>query len=481
MATSLLENTEETQKHEEKFLEEKVRPDLNLEKWSIWQPAKSKSQPKERVIRREIELPNGDRVLAEVEVGFTNKGVLTTEDQKTLYALLKIWEDKGKANDPTFYSLRKLSKILKKRWGTNVINATSQSLLRLRITPLIWKNSYLDSTEKNYVEVLDPFNILSELKIIRRKDNEQHTTQEFGYFKFNDFILRNILNGHTKPVMLDTVLSFRSEIAQLLYTHIDLIMARRDHYERKTRELFFDDLGLEGKAYNNASNRKQKLMPALKELHGVRLSTGYITSITLERTKDGKDYKIVVDKDEQQQLPLIAEIAPDTDESREVQSVETQRPTTLGKQARDLVACFHKLFHGAELSHPSSKAINQATALVAQHGYDLACFIVEFAHTEAPKTKYSPQTFGGILQYTARALATHDEARAKEKARTTIDQCTFCDRNSFTFFEDERGSTVAARCPHDLDTIKALAEARNWHHPKLSLTTTLDLQPTPTL
>jgi hypothetical protein len=479
MTTSLLEKTEEALKHEGKLIEEKVRPDLNLEKWSIWQPAKSKSQPKERVIRREIELPNGDRVLAEVEVGFTNKGVLTTEDQKTLYALLKLWEDKGKGTEPTFYSLRKLAKVLKKRWGTNVIEATSQSLLRLRITPLIWKNSYLDSTEKNYVEVLDPFNILSDLKIIRRK-SDGHTTQEFGYFRFNDFILKNILNGHTKPVVLDTVLSFKSEIAQLLYTHIDLIMARRDHYERKTRELF-DDLGLDGKAYKNASKRKQNITPALKELHGVRLSTGYITSIKLERTVDKHDYKIVVDKGQQQQLPLIAEIEADTDESREVQPIQSQQPTTLGKQARDLVGYFHKLFHGAELAYPSSTAIDQATVLIARHGDALARFIVDFAHTEAPKTKFNIQTFGGILQYTARALATVDQARVKEKTKTLIDQCTFCDSNGFLYFEDERHQTIAVpSCPHDLDRIKTTAEARNWYHPKLSQTTILDPQPTPT-
>lgn len=476
METSLLETIEESQ-NQKSQLPEKIRPDLNLEKWSVWQPAKSKLQPKERVIRREIELPNGDKVLAEVEVGFTNKGVLTTEDQKTFYALLKMWEDKGRGNDPTFYSLRKLAKVLKKRWGTNVIDATSQSLLRLRITPLIWKNSYHDSTQKEYVEVLDPFNILSDLKIIRRK-SDGHITREFGYFKFNEFILKNLLNNHTKPVLFDVVLSFKSEIAQLLYTHLDLIMARRDHYERKTRELFFDDLLLEGKVYRKVSERKRTLERTIKELQGIQLSTGYITSIKLERTVDGKDYKLVVDKDQQQPLALIAEA--DTGEGREVVPIQTQESTTLGKQARDLVNHFHKLFHHSETPHPSSKAIGQATTFIAQYGYDLAHFIVDYAHSEAPKTNYNPQTFGGILQYTARALAAHDQARAKEKARATTEQCTLCDHNSFIFFEDDRHSSTAMKCPHDPEILKAIATARNWHHPKLSLTTTPDLRTTPT-
>src|SRR5215831_17723152 len=263
---------------------EKIRPDLNLEKWSIWQPSKSKTKPRARIFRREIVLPDGRKVSAEVEVGFTQKGMLTTEDQKTFYALIKIWEEKGKPTEQTFYSSRGLARILKKGWGTNVIESTGQSLLRLRMTPLIWRNSYHDSARKDVIEELDPFNILSDLKVIRRK-SDGHVTQEYGYFKFNDFILANLLNHYTKPLLLDVVLGFKSELAQILYTHLDLIMARRDHYERRTKELF-EDLGLDGESYKHASKRKQALLNALKELKGVRLTTGVITTATLERTKD---------------------------------------------------------------------------------------------------------------------------------------------------------------------------------------------------
>jgi len=112
---------------------EKIRPDLNLEKWSIWQPSKSKTKPRERIFRREIVLPDGKQVSAEVEVGFTNKGVLTTEDQKTFYALVKIWEDKGKTTEQTFYSSRSLARVLKKGWGTNVI---LKGCTKMALTPL---------------------------------------------------------------------------------------------------------------------------------------------------------------------------------------------------------------------------------------------------------------------------------------------------------------------------------------------------------
>ena len=119
--------------------------------------------------------------------------------------------------------------------------------------------------------------------------------KEVGYFKFNDFALKNLLSNHTKPVLFDTVLGFRSEIAQMLYTYLDLILADKTHFERRSFELF-GDLGLRGRAYRNVSNRKQILDRALKELEGVPLSTGMINLAALERTKDNKDYKVVFKK-----------------------------------------------------------------------------------------------------------------------------------------------------------------------------------------
>src|SRR5205823_10369470 len=115
--------------------------------------------------------------------------------------------------------------------------------------------------------------------------------REVGYYRFNDSLLKNLQTNHTKPVLFNVVLGFKSEIAQLLYTHVDLILAGNPIYERRTKELF-DDLGISGKTYIYASKRKQVLDPATIELSGVPLSKGgIIASATIERTKDKKDYK----------------------------------------------------------------------------------------------------------------------------------------------------------------------------------------------
>jgi hypothetical protein len=470
------------QKYRRPFAE-KIRSDLNLEKWTLWTPAKSKSEPRVKTLRRVFDLPDGTTVTAEVEVGFTNRGTLTTEDQKTFYALLKLWEDKGRPTEQTYYSLRRLTKVLNKRWGTNVINATSESLARLRATPLTWKNSYQNGAEKATIEILELFNILADLKIIRSK-HDGHITQEYGFFKFNDFILKNLLANHTKPLLIETVLGFRSEIAQLLYTHLDLIMSRHAHYERNTHDLFFVDLGLEGESYQNRANRKQILQRALAELLGVPLTTGILTTAAIEKTKDGKDYKAIFHKSTKRQAwstdfpqnseeetpPVVAESFALIDgqvaalRGFDVADESTDTPSSdrLTTKARDLVLYFYKCFHGKETAHPPSKAINQAIALIAHRGEALARYIVDFAYKAAPETNYKIKFFGGVLQYTARAIEAYDATQVKRKTREAVARCTICDQNGYITYEDGTKHSAVAPCPHDREHILRVAQERGW-------------------
>jgi hypothetical protein len=67
-------------------LPERIRSELNVEKWSIWQPASSRTAPKARKLEREFTLPDGGRLVAKVEMVPTTRGNLTTEDQR-VYSL----------------------------------------------------------------------------------------------------------------------------------------------------------------------------------------------------------------------------------------------------------------------------------------------------------------------------------------------------------------------------------------------------------
>jgi hypothetical protein len=206
---------------------------LNIEKWpAIWQPAKSKNKPALRVMEREVPAADGSRVVSRVEVGFTQLGTLSTEEQKMLYVLVKLWEENGKPGTQVFFSTRELARMLKKKgWGTNVIQAITKSLRKLRTIPIEWINSYYDQTKLGAV-VVDrrPFTLLGELRVVeRRQDGAVNSSQ--GYFKFDDHVLANLQLNYTKPVCIEEFFKLKSEIAQLIYSHIDLMLFDKGKYE----------------------------------------------------------------------------------------------------------------------------------------------------------------------------------------------------------------------------------------------------------
>jgi hypothetical protein len=392
---------------------ERIRPELNIEKWpAIWSPAYSHNLPVARTLEREHTIADGTRVRARVEVGFSHLGELTTEDQKTYYALVKQWEVSGRSPQQTFFSIRGLARYLHKRWGTNVITAVTASLRRLRATPITWEDAYVDGARRQTLEEVNTFTILSELKIVRKKI-DGHVTKEAGYYRFNDFSLNNLLNRHTKPVLFETILGFRGNLAQLLYSHLDLIMADKRRYERRTRELC-EDLGLRGSEYQRLYERRRVFTKAIAELRGVNLTTGAIADISIEKTQDGKDYKLTVSKSSHRsklvETPELASggglPAPDI----------TAPDQAFSGQARELVRHFHRTFHKVIVAYPQAKEITHATALVAQHGFERAKYVIDYAHLAAAKTNYSPQTLGGILQYTSRAVGAYDEVLKKNEA-----------------------------------------------------------------
>jgi hypothetical protein len=416
-----------------------IRSELTLEKWpAIWRPASSHGEPEVRTLARKLTLPDGREKNARVEVGYTDLGNLTTEDQKTYYALIKQWEESGRRSEQTFFSIRQLARLLKKNWGTNVIGATTQSLRRLRTTAFTWTNSYHDAGSGEELEILDTFTIVSDLKIVRRKI-DGHITREMGYFRFHDLILKNLLANHTKPLLFDVVLGFKSEVAQLLYIHVDLILATNDHYERRTKELF-DDLGLRGAAYRNRSDRRRRLAKALAELNGVPLSTGTVTKAAIEKTKDGKDFKIVIRKSS-----AIRLARPNAPERGVLAGVKNDQGP-LAIQAKELVSRFHALFHHTQNSFPSSKEVAQAVSLITTHGFERARRIVDFSHVAAAETAYKPQTFGGILQYASRALAEF-EIRQRDQHLTPGSSFTPQSSPGRATDDENRTDAILARLP----------------------------------
>jgi hypothetical protein len=135
----------------------------------------------------------------------------------------------------------------------------------------------------------------------------------------------------------------------------------------------------------------------------------------------------------------------------------------LTAQAQALVQHFHQAFHGTADVAPSAKALTQACALIARYGLEQAHYLVDFSVTAAQETAYRPQTFGGILQYTARARVAYAQAQeraaAAEHAREERRRAQEAEQRKRQY-EDERAARLAQlRATTPTDVLAAIEQA----------------------
>lgn len=374
-----------------------VRVDRNLEKWPLWTPSKSRSEG-ENAPARVIQRNDNHRVTIRPAAGL---GDLNTEDQRTLAGLFRIWDLRGRPVGKIPFTLRELSRVLKKKWGGETYKGLQQSLLRLRSTTIEWKSAYVDGEFNEALNKVYPFNILADLELATKTQSGK-LVGEGGYFRFHDLIFKNLRLNYTKPVLLDTLIRFKSETAQILYTHFDLMLFGRNRFERRSKELF-EDLGILSARFKYASKRKQRLEEAIKELIGVPIPTGRIKDVRIEKTVDGKDYKVVVIRGAHRHASTEQVL-----EEREspVPEFEHLVETPELLVAEKLVKKFHKeVASEVEDIAPSSKELEQALSLIQELGEAKSVFLIEYAAKQSRKRGLAPFAFGWLFQWKERALA----------------------------------------------------------------------------
>jgi len=177
--------------------------------------------------------------------------------------------------------------------------------------------------------------------------------------------------------------------------------------------------------------------------------------------------------EEAEQADLLALVLPEgppaqappvvrmTVPARLVAPAETAAPAP--PQAVALVQQFYQRFQGLTGVTPLAKELTQATALVTRYGLEKAQYLLTFSHQAAQATQYHPQVFGGILQYTDRALAAYD-ARAPQGTQATAQRAKADERTQreqyHTWEQHEVDQLRAALPPEELAACEAAARAR---------------------
>ena len=168
-----------------------------------------------------------------------------------------------------------------------------EQVMRLRLTGIIIKNGY-KTKDGHYISFEKPINLLTDAEIFERvkdvKDKQQYF--QFSYVVINPIITRAIKEKNIKLLRFDEICKIRSEVALLLYNHLEVVMADKKVYERDIVELA-EDVGMTEK---EAKFIKRRLLKAIKELEGKELTSGRIKKIEIVKSETASGWKIRVEK-----------------------------------------------------------------------------------------------------------------------------------------------------------------------------------------
>lgn len=287
-----------------------VRSELNLEKNSVFTVSTYKGKSREIVFTENK--PSGETLERRIEIGKTpagaEVGILTTSHFKTYLYLLELWEKAGKPlSDPIRFTSYKIIQRLGMVDNGQSYERVRKWLRELRVIPITFSQSFYDPKSGHYRSLAD-VTILNHLRIYEQKKvGKAEKTRGYGEFQFDRSILQNLTDNYVHPLRLDVILSFKQkEIAILLYTFIDRNLAFKNSFEINLQNLF-ENLDLNQQYVRYPADRKTVVENIVGELKGKPLSTGILTHCAIEKTKDGKDYKLVCRK-KQTQTALNTEI-----------------------------------------------------------------------------------------------------------------------------------------------------------------------------
>ena len=216
------------------------------------------------------------------------------------------------------------------------------------------------------------------------------------------------------------------------------------------------------------------------KVHKPHVTSGYLAKVRYEATQDGEGhpdwviYYVPGPKAHAEYTAcngrspsLTTGAPPHGGRGEETTTPSPAADDTLTMQAQALVQYFHQRFHGTPDVVPSAKELTQAHTLLTRSGLEQARYLVDFSVTAAQETDYHPQTFGGILQYAARARAdyaqAHERAAAAERAREERRRAQADEqlRQQYDAYRAARLAALRATTPPDV--LAAMEQAAAMH------------------
>lgn len=187
---------------------------------------------------------------------------------------------------------------------------------------------------------------------------------------------------------------------------------------------------------------------------------------------DGKDYKLVVRRgrtrlrnDTPEPRSGGGRAEPPSQKNRAVQSPTEPNVVVTPDSGKgiELLAYFHTVFFGTEAltSQPAQKHRDLADWMIASHGEELSRYIVNFAKTEAEKTRFAIATFGAIANYIDRAVTAYtlEQARLKREEEARREAAKRAEADRLREAREQRGYQLFRDLP-DIDRQALLGQKR---------------------
>lgn len=295
-----------------------IRPEYNIGKFAGKIFASPYAKNIEEIRKYQWQVVDGDSSLdASLTITpLSGQKTPTTTSLRVFLALLQIWEHIGFPEDGIVrFSARQICDVIGWSWaGTDTANRIYEHLKILSGTSISWVLAY-QSKDGELNKLYTDMSILSSASY--RQRGSLFEPEKFSIvqkIRLNPDLVDNMLAGHVRPMNYEAFKKIGNDTTAILYTCLDLYLHKKPKWERRSKALLSDDLGLAGKRYEKRFNRHAKLKEFVRELDGIELFSGTLR-LAIEQTADEQDWKLVARKEKsalpKQKRTVLKSVASD--------------------------------------------------------------------------------------------------------------------------------------------------------------------------
>lgn len=268
-----------------------VRMEKNIAGFGFFTPSSKRIKNQAKVIRF-TQTVDGSRVEAQVKIsGNVEYGMPITADQDKYLAFQKIIERSkrehgGTVANPISFTTAELLALLGTSKNGNRYREVEEWLKVMNATFIESEGAVWLNGKKRFAS--DSFVIFQRVKRAGQ-ELDDGTLADRNYVWLSDWYLENLNAHYLLPIEFETYRQLKNNIAKALIPLLQIwLYASREAgtFEKRYTELCQI---LNIREYQYKSKIKEKLAPSLNEL----IAQGYLKSWEVEKTADGKDFKIV--------------------------------------------------------------------------------------------------------------------------------------------------------------------------------------------